>query len=132
MISQYRTGLPMVDLFFSSFATMIDMQRAFVLGGTMTVPVSKALVQPPGEIARETNMKQEVETARDTGLDDQKKSPMRRPARAAVGERSRGRAVRRPARTAAGEKSPGRAVAQNPRKRKNQKKAPRVRARARS
>jgi len=42
MISQfsYRTGLPMVDLFFSSFATMLEMQRAFVSGGMMTTPVS--------------------------------------------------------------------------------------------
>ena len=42
MVNQfsYRTGLPMVDLFFSSFATMIEMQRAFVTGGTMTAPVS--------------------------------------------------------------------------------------------
>lgn len=30
----------MVDLFFSSFATMIEMQRAFVSGGMMTAPVS--------------------------------------------------------------------------------------------
>jgi hypothetical protein len=36
----YRTGLPMVDLFFSSFATMLEMQRAFASGGMMTAPVS--------------------------------------------------------------------------------------------
>lgn len=35
-----RTGLPMVDLFFSSFATMLEMQRAFASGGMMTEPVS--------------------------------------------------------------------------------------------
>jgi uncharacterized protein (TIGR02271 family) len=42
MINQfsYRTGVPMVDLFFSSFATILEMQRAFVSGGTMTAPVS--------------------------------------------------------------------------------------------
>jgi uncharacterized protein (TIGR02271 family) len=42
MISQfsYRTGLPMVDLFFNSFATMLEMQRAFVSRGMMTAPVS--------------------------------------------------------------------------------------------
>jgi uncharacterized protein (TIGR02271 family) len=42
MISQlsHRTGLPMVDLFFSSFATMLEMQRAFVSRGMMTAPVS--------------------------------------------------------------------------------------------
>ena len=42
MINQfsYRTGLPMVDLFFSGFATMLEMQRAFVSGGMMTAPVS--------------------------------------------------------------------------------------------
>ena len=66
-----RTGLPMVDLFFNSFATMIEMQRAFVSGGMMAAPVSsksKAPIQPQGEVARETSMKQEVETARDTGV----------------------------------------------------------------
>jgi uncharacterized protein (TIGR02271 family) len=42
MISQFshRTGLPMVDLFFNSFATMLEMQRAFVWRGMMTAPVS--------------------------------------------------------------------------------------------
>jgi uncharacterized protein (TIGR02271 family) len=42
MINQfsYRTGLPMVDLFFSSFATMLEMQRAFASGGMMIAPVS--------------------------------------------------------------------------------------------
>src|SRR6201982_1704142 len=42
MVNQfsYRTGLPMVDLFFSSFATMLEMQRAFASGGMMTAPVS--------------------------------------------------------------------------------------------
>jgi uncharacterized protein (TIGR02271 family) len=48
MINQfsYRTGLPMVDLFFSSFATMVEMQRAFVSGGTMTAPVSAKFGHP--------------------------------------------------------------------------------------
>src|SRR5207302_4623517 len=32
--------LPMVDLFFHGFATMLEMQRAFVSGGMMTAPVS--------------------------------------------------------------------------------------------
>src|ERR1700693_6108371 len=109
----YRTGLPMVDLFFNGFATMIEMQRAFVSGGIKTTPVSlesKAPIQPQGEIARETSLKQEVETARDTGvkLKDQKK------ARAHPGVRRAGRI-----RAAAGEKSRG-AVVQNPGKRKNQ------------
>jgi stress response protein YsnF len=42
MVNQfsYRTGLPMVDLFFSSYATMLEMQRAFVSGRMMTAPVS--------------------------------------------------------------------------------------------
>ena len=42
MVNQfsYRSGLPMVDLFFSSFATMLEMQRAFVSRGMMTAPVS--------------------------------------------------------------------------------------------
>jgi uncharacterized protein (TIGR02271 family) len=42
MVNQFsnRTGLPMVDLFFSSFATMLEMQRAFASGGMMTAPVS--------------------------------------------------------------------------------------------
>jgi uncharacterized protein (TIGR02271 family) len=42
MVNQfsYRTGLPMVDIFFSSFATMLEMQRACVSGGMMTAPVS--------------------------------------------------------------------------------------------
>ena len=98
-----RTGLPMVDLFFNSFATMIEMQRAFVSGGMMTAPVfskSKAPSQPQGEIARETIMKQEVETARDTGVrvEDQKKAQVhpevwRAGRRAAAGEKSRGLAV---------------------------------------
>ena len=40
MINQfsYRTGLPMVDLFFSSFATIFEMQRAFASRGMMTAP----------------------------------------------------------------------------------------------
>ena len=44
----------MVDLFFNSFATMIEMQRAFILGGVMTAPVSskpKAPIQPQVETA---------------------------------------------------------------------------------
>jgi stress response protein YsnF len=42
MINQfsYRTGLPMVDLFFNGFATMFEMQRAFGSRGMMTAPVS--------------------------------------------------------------------------------------------
>jgi stress response protein YsnF len=36
----YRSGLPMVDLFFGSFATMLEMQRAFVSRGMMTAPLS--------------------------------------------------------------------------------------------
>jgi hypothetical protein len=108
-----RTGLPMVDLFFNSFATMIEMQRAFVSGGMMAAPVSsksKAPIQPQGEIARETSMKQEVETARDTGVrvKDQKKAQVRPKVRRAGGIRA-----------AAGEKSRGLAVIQNPGKRKN-------------
>src|SRR4051812_10851857 len=40
MISQfpYRTGLPMFDLFFNSFATIFEMQRAFASKGMMMVP----------------------------------------------------------------------------------------------
>ena len=107
-----RTGLPMVDLFFNSFATMIEMQRAFVSGGMMTAPVSsksKAPIQPRGEIARETIMKQEVETARDAGVrvEDQKKAQVH-PEVWRAGRRA-----------SAGEKSRGLAVIQNPGKRKN-------------
>src|SRR3954451_4143471 len=42
MITQfpYRTGLPMFDLFFSGFATMFEMQRAFASRGMMMVPGS--------------------------------------------------------------------------------------------
>ena len=42
MVTEFsnRTGLPMVDLFFHGFATMLEMQRAFVSGGMMTAPVS--------------------------------------------------------------------------------------------
>ena len=42
MVNQfsYRTGLPMADLFFSSFATMLEMQRTFVSRGMMTAPLS--------------------------------------------------------------------------------------------
>ena len=42
MVNQfsYRSGLPMVDLFFSSYATMLEMQRAFVSRGMMTAPLS--------------------------------------------------------------------------------------------
>jgi stress response protein YsnF len=42
MVNQFsnRTGLPAVDLFFSGFATMLEMQRAFASGGMMTAPVS--------------------------------------------------------------------------------------------
>ena len=101
MLSQYRTDFPMVDLFFNSFATMIEMQRAFVSGGMMIAGVSStstAPIQPPGEIARETSMKQEVETARDTGgrVKDQKKVQVVRRSgrmRAAAGEKSRRAAV---------------------------------------
>src|SRR4051812_42172154 len=40
MIGQfpYRTGLPMFDLFFNSFATIFEMQRAFASKGMMMVP----------------------------------------------------------------------------------------------
>jgi uncharacterized protein (TIGR02271 family) len=42
MINQFscRSGLPIVDLFFSSYATMLEMQRAFLSGGMKTAPVS--------------------------------------------------------------------------------------------
>ena len=95
MLSQYRTDFPMVDLFFNSFATMIEMQRAFVLGGMKIAGASSkstAPIQSPGEIARATSMKQEVETARDTGgrVKDQKKAQVRRSGRrAAASEKSR-------------------------------------------
>ena len=97
MLSQNRTDFPMVELFFNSFAAMIEMQRAFVSGGMMIAGVSSKLtapIQPPGEIAGETSMKQEVETARDTGgrVKDQKKAQERR-MRAAAGENSRRPAV---------------------------------------
>lgn len=112
----YRTGLPMVDLFFNSFATMIEMQRAFVLGGMMTAPVSskpKAPLQPEIEIAREASKGQEVETARDTGVKVQERK--RAQAHPAVRRARRIRA----ARAAVSEKSRGRAVAQNPVRRKS-------------
>ena len=95
MINQslYRTGLPMVDLFFKSFATMIEMQLAFVSGGMITAPVSsksKTPIQPRGEIARDAS--KEVE--------DHKKAQVRpevqragRIIRATAGKRSRGLAV---------------------------------------
>ena len=99
MLSQYRTDFPMVDLFFNSFATMIEMQRAFVLGGMKIAGASSkstAPIQPPGEIARATSMRQEVQTARDTGgrVKDQKKAQVRRSGRrAAASEKSRRPAV---------------------------------------
>src|SRR3954454_13908825 len=36
----YRTGLPMLDLFFNGFATMFEMQRALASRGMMAVPMS--------------------------------------------------------------------------------------------
>lgn len=41
MSSQFssRTGLPMIDLFFNSFATMIEMQRAFASGSLLMAPM---------------------------------------------------------------------------------------------
>jgi hypothetical protein len=102
MITQfiYRTGVPLVDLFFNSFAAMIEMQRAFVSGGMMTAPVSskpKAPIQPQGDIARQTSAKQEVRIASETGakVKDQKKVQVHpevrraRRIRAAPGKNSR-------------------------------------------
>ena len=42
MINQfsYRSSLPIVDLFFNSYATILEMQRAFLSGGMKTAPVS--------------------------------------------------------------------------------------------
>ena len=51
-----RTGLPMVDMFFNGYATMLDMQRkAFTSGGMLRSPVSPVntnfgLTQRGGEI----------------------------------------------------------------------------------
>jgi hypothetical protein len=114
MISQslYRTGLPMVDLFFKRFATMIEMQLAFVSGGMITAPVSSKLktpIQPRGEIARDAS--KEVETARDTGVkaEDHKKAQVRPEVQRA------GRIIR----ATAGKRSRGLVVIQNPGKSKN-------------
>ena len=95
---------------------MIEMQRAFVLGGMMTAPVSskpKAPLQPQVEIAREASKGHEVESARDTGVKVEERK--RAEAHPAVRRARRVRA----ARAAASEKSRGQAVAQNPTRRKN-------------
>lgn len=48
MFSQFssRTGVPMVDFFFNGFATMLEMQRAFASGGTLTAPMTQNFGHP--------------------------------------------------------------------------------------